>query len=60
MLQCLVVEMLHRAVAKADGNVTKAFNVSISAGEAGEQQDCWFNGIPVQCGKWQSPWVGCT
>jgi hypothetical protein len=37
LLQCLVVDMLHRAVAAADGNVSKVFNHSVSAAEAGEQ-----------------------
>lgn len=38
LLNCLVVDMLHRAVAAADGNMPKAlaFNISVSAAEAGK------------------------
>jgi hypothetical protein len=36
LLQCLVVDMLHRAVAAANGDVSRVFNHSVSAAEAGE------------------------
>jgi hypothetical protein len=45
LLQCLVVDMLHRAVAAAGGNVSQAFNMSVSAAEAGEHT--LLNGVII-------------